>query len=207
MINLLNMKLGFLASHGGSNMQAIVNSCLSGAITAEPAILICNNPLAIAVERARDVQIPVKILNGRTHTDPAQLDLEIEKSLRESGVDLVILAGYMKKIGPITLSSFSNRILNIHPSLLPKFGGRGMYGMRVHEAVIASGESESGATVHLIDNGYDQGMIIRQEMLKVDTNDTPATLQKRVLELEHILYPNTIAEIASGRIKLPVNKV
>lgn len=199
------MKLGFLASHGGSNMQAIIDQCLSGAIEGKPVILICNNPNAIAVERARDAQLTVEILNGRTHADQDQLDRQMEKSLLEAGVDLVVLAGYMKKIGPTTLSTFSNRILNIHPSLLPKFGGQGMFGIRVHEAVVAAGESQSGATVHLIDNGYDQGKIIRQAMIKVDTSDTPATLQKRVLELEHILYPNTIAEIASGKIKLSVN--
>jgi len=199
------MKLGFLASHGGSNMQAIIDQCLSGAIEAKPVILICNNPNAIAVERARDAQLTVEILNGKTHADTDQLDRQMEKSLLEAGVDLVVLAGYMKKIGPTTLSTFSNRILNIHPSLLPRFGGQGMFGIRVHEAVVAAGEPQSGATVHLIDNGYDQGKIIRQAMLKVDTSDTPATLQKRVLELEHILYPNTIAEIASGKIKLSVN--
>ena len=199
------MKLGFLASHGGSNMQAIIDQCLSGAIEGKPVILICNNPNAIAVERARDAQLTVEILNERTHADQDQLDRQMEKSLLEAGVDLVVLAGYMKKIGPTTLSTFSNRILNIHPSLLPKFGGQGMFGIRVHEAVVAAGESQSGATVHLIDNGYDQGQIIRQAILKVDTSDTPATLQKRVLELEHILYPNTIAEIASGKIKLSVN--
>ena len=199
------MKLGFLASHGGSNMQAIIDQCLSGAIEAKPVILICNNPNAIAVERARDAQLTVEILNGRTHADKDQLDRQMEKSLLGAGVDLVVLAGYMKKIGPTTLSTFSNRILNIHPSLLPKFGGQGMFGIRVHEAVVAAGEPQSGATVHLIENGYDQGQIIRQAMLKVETSDTPAALQKRNLELGHILYPNTIAEIASGKIKLPVN--
>ena len=186
-------------------MQAIIDQCLSRAIAGTPVILICNNPNAIAVERARDAQLHVEILNGRTHADKDQLDRQMEKSLLEAGVDLVVLAGYMKKIGPTTLSTFSNRILNIHPSLLPKFGGQGMFGIRVHEAVVAAGEPQSGATVHLIDNGYDQGQIIRQAMLKVDTSDTPATLQKRILEMEHILYPNTIAEIASGKIKLPVN--
>lgn len=197
------MKLGFLASHGGSNMQAIVDNCRSGAIPAEPVLLICNNPNANAVERARVAQVPVEILNGKTHTDPDQLDQAMEMSLLEAGVELVILAGYMKKIGPRTLSAFSNRILNIHPSLLPKFGGQGMYGIRVHEAVIASTESESGATVHLIDNGYDRGRILRQAILKVNTKDTPESLQKRVLELEHKLYPKTVAEIVLGSIKLP----
>jgi len=201
------MKLGFLASHGGSNMQAIIDQCQNGGIEAEPVLLICNNANANAVERARCAQVPVAILNGKTHGDAEQLDRAMTKALQEAAVDLVVLAGYMKKIGPITLSTFSNRILNIHPSLLPKFGGQGMYGIRVHEAVIDSGESSSGATVHLIDNGYDRGQILRQAMVKVDTNDTPESLQKRVLALEHQLYPNTIAEIASGFIRLPVNQL
>lgn len=188
-------------------MQAIIDRCQSGQIKADPVLLICNNSDAIVVKRAQIAQVPVKILNGKTHGDPEDLDRAMTKSLQEAAVDLVILAGYMKKIGPITLSAFSNRILNIHPSLLPKFGGRGMYGMLVHEAVIASGESESGATVHLVDSGYDRGKILRQAMVKVDTKDTPESLQKRVLELEHKLYPDTIAEIASGLIKLPLNQI
>lgn len=188
-------------------MQAIIDKCQSGGIEAEPVLLICNNPNANAVVRARVAQVPVVILNGKTHGDAEQLDRAMMRSLQEAAVDLVVLAGYMKKIGPITLSAFSNRILNIHPSLLPKFGGQGMYGIRVHEAVIASGDSSTGATVHLIDNGYDKGQILRQAMVKVDTKDTPESLQKRVLALEHQLYPDTIAEIATGLIKLPVNQI
>lgn len=200
------MNLGFLASHGGSNMQAIIDKCRNGQIPANPALLICNNPGATAVSRARNAQVPVAILNGKTHPDSDELDRAMTSALIEAKVDLVILAGYMKKIGPKTLAAFANRILNIHPSLLPKFGGRGMYGIRVHEAVIAAGETESGATVHLIDSGYDQGRILRQSKVAVSVSDTPESLQKRVLEIEHDLYPETIAAIANGTIALPVNR-
>ena len=125
------------------------------------------------------------------------------EALRDAKIDLVILAGYMKKIGPKTLVAFSNRILNIHPALLPKHGGQGMYGLRVHEAVIAAGETESGATVHLIDAEYDEGPILQQITVPVLLDDTPETLQKRVLEKEHFLYPDTLAKIARSEIKLP----
>jgi len=205
LLNLESMNLGFLASHGGSNMQAIIDKCRGGQIPANPALLICNNPGATAVKRARDLQVTVRILNGKTHPNPDELDRAMKSALLEAEVDLVILAGYMKKIGPATLVAFSNRILNIHPSLLPKFGGRGMYGIRVHEAVISTGETESGATVHLIDSGYDKGQILRQSKIVVAASDTPESLQKRILEIEHDLYPETIAAIAKGSIDLPVN--
>ncbi|EDY85125.1 phosphoribosylglycinamide formyltransferase [Verrucomicrobiia bacterium DG1235] len=197
------MRLGFLASHGGSNMQAILDGCAQGSIDATPALLVCNNPKAGALDRAAKSGMPAQILNGKTHPDPPALDTAILKALRDTQVDLVILAGYMKKIGPQLLSSYQNRILNIHPALLPKFGGQGMFGMHVHEAVVASGETESGATVHLINEVYDEGPILAQARVPVHTDDTPETLQLRVLAQEHKLYPATIAKIASGQIQLP----
>lgn len=197
------MKLGFLASHGGSNMQAILDGCADGSIPATPALLICNNPGAGALDRAAKAGMPAKVLNQKTHPDFAALDAAIEAALREAGVELVVLAGYMKKIGPKVLSSFHNRILNIHPALLPKYGGQGMFGMNVHRAVVAAGETESGATVHLINEVYDDGPILQQRRVVIHPGDTPEEVQQRVLEQEHILYPDTIAKIARGEIKLP----
>lgn len=197
------MNLGFLASHGGSNMQAILDGCADGSIAAKPALLICNNPGATALDRAAKAGMPSRVLNAKTHREPAALDAAICDALRDAKVDLVILAGYMKKIGPQVLSTFQNRILNIHPALLPKFGGQGMFGMHVHEAVIAAGETESGATVHLINEVYDEGPILAQARVPVLPDDTPQSLQARVLEQEHQLYPGTIAKIASGEIPLP----
>ena len=129
------MKLGFLASKNGSNMQAILDACADCRIPASPSLLICNNPSAFAATRAQESGLDVEILNGKTHPDPDDLDTAIRDALLAYKIDLVVLAGYMKRIGPRTLSTFANRILNIHPSLLPKFGGKGMYGLRVHEAV------------------------------------------------------------------------
>ena len=197
------MKLGFLASHGGSNMQAILDGCDDGSISANPAILICNNPNAQAVERAQLADMPVRILNGKTHPDPESLDHAILDALTNARIDLIVLAGFMKKIGPLTMAAFRNRIVNIHPSLLPKFGGQGMYGLRVHKAVLEAGESETGATVHLIGSQYDEGPILQQATVPVYPGDTPEALRLRVLDQEHQLYPDTLAKIARGEIELP----
>ena len=197
------MKIAFLASHGGSNMQAILDGCQDGSIAAQPALLICNNPKAGAIERAKGSDMPVVILNGKTHTDENELDTAILQALQNAKAEIIILAGYMKKIGPRVLKTFDNRILNIHPALLPKFGGQGMYGMNLHKAVIAAAESESGATVHLINAVYDEGPILQQARVPVFPDDSPESLQARVLEQEHRLYPDTIAKIARGEIKLP----
>lgn len=197
------MKLGFLASHGGSNMQAILDGCADGSFLARPALLVCNNPAATALERAAACGMPAIVLNGKSHSDPDALDAAILRALQDARVDLVILAGYMKKIGPQLLAGYRNRILNIHPSLLPKYGGHGMYGMHVHQAVLAAGETESGATVHLVTEHFDEGPILQQARVAVQAGDTPETLQARVLQQEHRLYPDTIAKIVSGEIKLP----
>jgi len=197
------MKLGFLASKNGSNMQAIIDACADGRISASPSLLICNNATAFAATRAQASGLIVKILNSKTHPDPSDLDQAIEETLIAHQIDLVVLAGYMKRIGKQTLSAFSNRILNIHPSLLPKFGGQGMYGIRVHEAVIRSREAETGATVHLVNEDYDDGPILQQRSINVRSGETPKSLQDRTLELEHSLYPDTITKIAKGDIILP----
>jgi len=197
------MKLGFLASHGGSNMQAILDGCRRGTIPATPSLLICNNPKAGAIGRAERFELSYQVLNKKTHPNEVELDTAIADALQQAEIDLVILAGYMKKIGPKVLSAFKNRILNIHPALLPKFGGQGMFGMHVHEAVIAAKEKVSGATVHLINEIYDEGPILRQSQVPVLPDDTPESLQKRVLHHEHTLYPATIAAIAKGEITLP----
>ncbi len=197
------MKLGFLASHGGSNMQAILERCRSGSIAAEPRILISNNANAAAIEKARRFGLETRVFNGKTHPEFETLDQAIADALQTAEVDLVVLAGYMKQIGSRVLTAYRNRILNIHPSLLPKFGGKGMYGMRVHEAVIAAGETQSGATVHLIDAEYDEGPILQQRTVPVLPSDTSESLHERVLEMEHNLYSDTLARIANGEIRLP----
>ncbi len=197
------MNIGFLASHGGSNMQAIIDACKSGKLQATPAVVISNNGDSGAIARARTEGIPYYYLSGKTHPDPEELDRAILDTFVRHSVDIIALAGYMKKLGPKTLSHFRGRILNIHPALLPKYGGKGMYGIRVHEAVIAAGEKESGVSIHFVDENYDTGPIIAQTRVPVLPDDTPETLAARVLVQEHILYPATLQRIVTGEIPLP----
>ena len=196
------LRLGFLASHGGSNMQAIIDACKEGRLQAEPCVVISNNSRSGAMERARREGIPAHHLSSRTHPDPEALDEAILAVLRRHEVEIVCLAGYMKKLGPKTLKAYRNRILNIHPALLPKFGGEGFYGERVHRAVLAAGEKESGPTVHLVDEYYDHGPILAQRRVPVLPDDTPETLAARVLEQEHLIYAETLQRIAAGEIDL-----
>ena len=196
------MNLGFLASHNGSNMQAVIDACRSGRLAAGPVVVISNNIDSGALERARNESIPCFHLSSHTHPDPGDLDREIVDVLLEHDVNLVILAGYMKKVGPVTLATFPGHVLNIHPGLLPDFGGQGMYGRRVHEAVLAAGAGTTGATVHVVDAIYDNGPILAQKKVEVKKTDTADTLARRVLALEHELYVETIDRIIRGEIKL-----
>ena len=194
------MNLGFLASHNGSNMQAIVDRCKSGAVRATPAVVVSNNSGSGALERARTEGIPACHISGKTHPDEDQAILD---ALVSHGVDLVILAGYMKKLGRKTLARYRGAILNIHPALLPRHGGEGMYGLLVHESVIASGDTETGVTVHLVDAQYDTGPIVAQTRVPVLPGDTPESLQARVLKQEHEFFSATIQGIIDGEIALP----
>jgi len=193
------MRIAALASHGGSILQAVIDACESGALDAEVSLVISNNSHSGAVGRARSHRIPVAHLSSQTHPDPADLDAAIEHALAASGADWVLLTGYMKKLGPRTLERFRNRILNTHPALLPKFGGQGCYGRKVHAAVIAAGEHESGATVHLVDGEYDTGPILAQVRVPVRPDDTPEVLEERVKEAERKLVVATLEELASRR--------
>ena len=196
------MNLGFLASHNGSNMQAILDACKSGALSAVSTVIISNNSESGALIRALKEGIPSFHLSGKTHPDPAALDRAILDELLKHEVDVVVLAGYMKRLGPATLRQYRGMVLNIHPALLPKFGGKGMYGIHVHQAVIETGERESGVTIHVVDENYDTGLIVAQERVPVLPEDTPETLAARVLACEHRLFPETLQKIATGKIIL-----
>jgi len=194
------VNLGFLASGRGSNLQAVIEACKSGRLSATPRVVISNNSDSGALERSRREGIPAYHLSSHTHGEG--LDEAILQTLRRHEVQLVVLAGYMKKLGPRTLAAYRNRIVNIHPALLPKFGGQGMYGMNVHKAVIEAGERESGVTIHLVDEEYDHGTILAQTRLPVLPDDTPQTLAQRVLEREHSFLVETLDKIIRGEIRL-----
>jgi phosphoribosylglycinamide formyltransferase-1 len=190
------LKIGVLASGGGSNLQSIIDRSLDKSLAGDVVVVISNNSGAKALDRARRHSITPLHISAVTEGSFEAADERITQELESRCVDLVVLAGYMKKVGPVLLRTYVGRIVNIHPALLPRFGGEGMYGMRVHEAVIASGERESGATVHLVDNAYDHGTILSQVKVPVLPGDTPETLQKRILEKEHEILPRTIQKLA-----------
>jgi phosphoribosylglycinamide formyltransferase 1 len=197
------LRLGFLASHGGSNLQAILDAIAQGRLPAQPRLVICNNSQARALERAAAAGVPGMHLSLATHGDADGLDQAMLDALRAHEVNLVVCAGYMRKVGPRVLAAFRGRVLNVHPALLPRFGGPGMFGLHVHEAVLASGERETGVTIHVVDEVYDHGPILAQARVPVLPGDTPEALQARVLETEHRLYPETLRRIALGEIALP----
>lgn len=196
------LRLGFLASGGGTNMQAILDACRCGRLRAKARVVIGNNSASGALERARRAGIPRYHLSGSTHAEPDALDDAICAALQRHEVEVVCLAGYMKLLGPRTLAAFRGRILNIHPGLLPRHGGKGFYGQRVHEAVLAAGDAESGATVHVVDEAYDHGPVLAQARVPVRPGDTPQSLAARVLEQEHRLFAETLQKIADGQIDL-----
>ena len=189
-------KIGVMASGGGSNFKAIIDRIGEGDLEAQCKFLITNNGKCGAVEHANSYGIPVYHISGKTHPDTAAYEAALMDVLNTYDVDLLILAGYMKALPSCMITRMSDRILNIHPSLLPKYGGKGFWGIHVHEAVIAAHEKESGATVHLVSEEIDKGMILAQVKVPVMPDDTPEVLAARVLEQEHELYWKTIRDYA-----------
>ncbi len=188
-------KIGVLVSHRGSNLQAIIDACESGKINAKPTVVISNNSQSGGLERAGQAGIPTRHLSSKTHPAPDALDRAITTALEQHQVNLVVTAGYMKKLGPITLQAFRGKIINIHPSLLPKHGGKSMYGLKVHQAVLDAQERETGITVHHVDGDYDTGQIISQTTLPVFTSDTAESLAARVIIKEHEILIDTLKGI------------
>ena len=193
------LKIGVLASHTGTNFQAIADACLTGELKASTALLICNNSRAGVMDKAARAGVSAVHLSSSTNPDPAELDQAICQTLEDHDVELVVTAGYMKKLGPGVLHRFHNRIINIHPSLLPKYGGAGFYGARVHEAVLRAGEAMAGATVHLVNEDYDRGDILLQETLPVKSSDTAESLAARLRPIEHQLLIDAIKLFIDGR--------
>ena len=189
-------KIAVMVSGGGSNLQSIIDKSKSGELNCEIACVIGDRP-CYGVERAAEHGIESCVIDIKVYKK--ELCKEIDKVLSTKGVELIVLAGFLSIIDEEFVNKWKGRIINIHPSLLPKFGGPGMYGIKVHEAVLAAGEKESGCTVHYVDTGVDSGEIILQVKVPVLEGDTPEVLQKRVLVEEHKLLPNSIAKIISER--------
>lgn len=193
--------IGVLASGGGSNFEALVRACKEGRIPGAKIQLLVTNKLGVgALERAVRLGIESLVLDPTDFLDRTAYYGRMAEELEKRGVQLVCLAGFLLKLEPNFIQRFPGRILNIHPALLPKFGGAGMYGHRVHAAVLAAGEKESGCTVHLVDEEYDHGPTLAQAKVPVFPEDTPDTLAARVLIEEHRLYPAAVRDFI-GRLK------
>lgn len=184
-------------------MRAIVKAIAERRLDGEARIVISNNADSPALAFAREQGIPAAHISGRKLGGDFERDHAIADALDKHKVDLVVLSGYMRKLGPETLGRFRGRILNIHPGPLPKFGGQGMYGRHVHEAVIASGDKASGITIHLVDEQYDQGPVIARRDVAMEKGDTAETLGARIQALEPDFFVATLQQIASGRLQLP----
>jgi phosphoribosylglycinamide formyltransferase-1 len=170
-------------------------------LPARVAVVISNNTAAGALRRARSAGVPTRHLSAATAGGPAEQDQALSKTLVEFAADLVLLAGYMKRLGPLTLAQFAGRIINIHPALLPQFGGRGMYGLNVHRAVLAAGLTMSGASVHWVDENYDTGAVIAQVRVPVESGDSAQSLATRVQAAERELVIEVLAAATSGRLR------
>jgi phosphoribosylglycinamide formyltransferase-1 len=184
--------LAILGSGGGTTAARVIDAVRDGTIAANVAIVIGNNSTAGIFDVARTGGIRTVHLSGKTHPDPDELDMALLGVLEDSGVELLVLAGYMKKLGPRVLGRFTGSILNTHPALLPAYGGQGMYGDRVHAAVLADSQRTTGATVHQVTAGYDEGPIVAQVEVPVLADDDVPTLRDRVQEAEKGLLINVI---------------
>ena len=194
-------KIAIFASGGGSNFKAIQRHIESGDICANIELLISNNSNSGAVEYALEKNIETLIINEVRFPDFKKGEIFLLKKLVFKQIDLICLAGYIKLLSQNIVEKYNNCILNIHPALLPQFGGKGFYGMKVHEAVIESGAKESGATVHFVNENYDEGQIIAQEKIMINNDYTPEILSKKVLQIEHELYPRVIKEFCENKLK------
>ena len=205
-IKMKKLNLAVLASGGGTNLQALIDSIEQGRLNAEIKMVISNNSNSFALERARKHKIKDLHLSHKQFTTPEEFDEKLLEVLKENEIDMIVLAGYMKILSPKVIQTYKNKIINIHPALLPSFGGKGMYGIHVHEAVINSGVKITGVTVHLVDEIYDHGAIIMQKTVSVLDDDTPETLAERVLQVEHQTYSEALQLFALDKIEIIGNK-
>jgi phosphoribosylglycinamide formyltransferase 1 len=196
------MRLGVLASGSGSNLQAILDACASGAVRAQVAAVICNVPGARALQRAEQAGVPAVLLPHAAFGSRDAYDREVVAILRRHGVDLVCLAGFMRLITPALLRAFENRILNIHPSLLPAFPG-----LHAVRQALAAGVRIAGCTVHVVDEGTDSGPVLVQAAVPVLDGDTEDTLAARILVQEHRCYPRALSLWADGRVRIEGRRV
>jgi len=195
-------RLAVFASGRGSNFQAILKQIQQGIIPATVGLCVTNNPNAGVIQIARENEIPVKICSPKDYPDSKSYNDDILSALIESEIEYIILAGYLKLIGMQIVDRFSNKIVNIHPALLPSFGGKGMYGHHVHDAVFNRGVKFSGATVHLVNNEYDAGPIVLQKVVSIEDAKSPEEIAERVLKIEHEIFPQAVKLLVEDKLEV-----
>jgi phosphoribosylglycinamide formyltransferase-1 len=200
--DVVGLPIGVLVSGNGTNLQAILDACARGDIPGGVVLVVSSSAKAVALERARRAGVPTVVLAPKEFSDRASYDARLIELLRSAQVELVCLAGFLRILTPQFVEQFARRVMNIHPALLPSFGGRGMYGAHVHEAVLASGVKVSGCTVHFADETPDGGPIILQSAVPVEDDDTVDTLAARVGVEERRVYPAAIRLFAEGRLNV-----
>ena len=203
------LKIAVLVSGGGTNLQAIIDAVGAGTITnTEISLVVSNNKNAFALERAKNAGIPAKCISPRDFDNRELFNEALLAELEQAQVDLIVLAGFLVVIPEQMIQKYRNRIINVHPSLIPSFCGTGYYGLKVHEAALARGVKVSGATVHFVDEGPDTGPIILQKAVEICQGDTPEILQRRIMEqAEWVILPQAINLIANGKVSVKDNKV
>ena len=193
------IRIAFLASHNGSSARAITDACLTGELPMQPVLLISNNPDSKALEWAQAADLQTFTVNAKNTDD---VDSSIAAILANNRIDLVVCSGYMKLIGPRTIAAAHGAILNVHPALLPKYGGKGMYGHHVHEAVLKNGDKETGITIHLVDGQYDHGRTIAQKTIPLHAVSNADDIADIVKMQEPAFYVETLKAVSAGLIKL-----
>ena len=203
----MRKRIAVLVSGNGSNLERLVELTGNGSINGTVSLVIASNERAFAIERARDHGIDVHTLNSSEYSNSICYCDSILEKLDDYNIDLVILAGFLKILAGRVLDNFKDRIINLHPSLIPNFCGKGMYGERVHRAVLESGMKETGVTVHFVDEGTDTGPIILQKAVPVLVNDTVKTLAARISEVEHRLLPRAVRLFCQDRLRVDKRRV
>ncbi len=201
------MKIAVFVSGGGTNLQAIIDNIKSGYLEGvEISLVVASNPDAFALTRAAQNGIPSTVLSVKSFASREDWDEQVLREVKASGAELIVLAGYLSLLGSAVVREYSNRIINIHPALIPSFCGAGMYGIKPHEAVLKRGVKVSGATVHFVNEHYDEGPILLQKSVDVKWDDTPEVLQKRIMkECEQVILPRAIRLIADGKVIIENN--
>jgi len=193
-------RIAVFISGGGTNLQSLIDTSQQGRLSGDIVLVVSSKSNAYGLERAKNAGIDTFVYKLKNYAGSEEAEKDLLEMLEEYGVEFIALAGYLKLIPVSVIKKYRDRITNIHPALLPKYGGKGMYGRHVHEAVLASGDKESGATVHLVDEIYDNGRILVQEKVPVLPGDDPDKLAARVLKIEHKIYPLALEKLIRGEV-------